>query len=384
MVCIVQKKNNNRQKDSPSFNNTNYISFQDDKNVEIGSGFKLRNSLFNLNIESNIECILKELKQFTRLCFTFEYYSENKKIVQLLLNHNYNKPEIKSSNPDYVCLKYLPRLKCIKTEFIDYMIREYSKGEQEPCEALVTFNKEDFTNIHNSILGTSSNEISGKLNICEQTIYTKGNKQMPVFVVCVKDKGVGSDRDCDMVESRYNFHTHPTNAYKIYNCELGWPSCDDYIIFATSTAEKKIPTLFHLVCTVEGIYALTVPKQSIQHLQDFKDLFNDIVDIETIFTEYIKKNLNVSKKDFNTKDGVYVGDFCIKTVKDYIRFINDIIKPFCYSCDDKEFSFRLVEIKFFDWNNNRNLGILDNNIILFNYFFPKIKGNCFLIEEHVN
>jgi hypothetical protein len=388
MVLITQNIGDGRSsKDSPFFNKSQLIQFDDtDTNTNIATGYKSQKKLFNLKIikKDCMDCLISSLqKDRYTLCFTFDFYTSNKNDISLLLEHNYNKPEIKSDSPDYFCLKYIPKLEPIKTEFIDYMITEYLKGDEEPCEALVTFDKDSFTDIHNSILDPTSNEISGKLKICEQTIHTHGGKNIPVFVICVKDIGTGSDRDCDIVESRYNFHTHPSNAYKIYNCELGWPSCDDYIIFSTSTAEKKTPTLFHLVCTVEGIYALTIPKESIQPLQDFKDLFNDIVDIEDIFTKYIQQNLNVSKKDFNCKDGVNVGEFCVKSVMDYLTFINEIIKPFCYSCEGRSFNFRLVEIKFFEWSNTDRLGIFDRDI-LFTYFFPKIKGNCYLIEDHVN
>ena len=227
MVFIIENiKDCYSHRDSPFFNKSKLIQFSDrDSNTNIAVGYKGkgRNNLFNLKIHKKdcIDCLIDSLiKNNYTLCFTFDFYNINKENISIMLEHNYNNPEIKNDSPDYFCLKYCKNLKCIKIQFIDYMITEYLKGDQEPCEALVTFDRDSFIDIHNSILDPKSNEISGKLKICEQTIKTQDRKDVPVFVVCVKDKGTGSDRDCDIVESRYNFHTHPTNAYKIYNCEL--------------------------------------------------------------------------------------------------------------------------------------------------------------------
>ena len=35
----------------------------------------------------------------------------------------------------------------------------------------------------------------------------------------------------DVIDTRYNFHTHPKEAYINHNCDLGWPSTDDLITF---------------------------------------------------------------------------------------------------------------------------------------------------------
>ena len=56
----------------------------------------------------------------------------------------------------------------------------------------------------------------------------------------------GGKVEAEVVESRYNFHTHPISAYTQFNCDLGWPSLDDFWIFITSTIENRNQTVFHL------------------------------------------------------------------------------------------------------------------------------------------
>ena len=58
----------------------------------------------------------------------------------------------------------------------------------------------------------------------------------------------------------YNFHSHPRNAYKKYNVKLGWPSGQDYIGFLLASIEDG--TIFHMVITIEGIYIITLTKDS--------------------------------------------------------------------------------------------------------------------------
>ena len=60
----------------------------------------------------------------------------------------------------------------------------------------------------------------------------------------------GIEEEVDAVLNRYNFHTHPREAYIRNNVVKGWPSAQDYLGFIDLDGN----TIFHSVITLEGVY----------------------------------------------------------------------------------------------------------------------------------
>jgi hypothetical protein len=73
-----------------------------------------------------------------------------------------------------------------------------------------------------------------------------------------KEKGINATREesVDMVIGRYNFHTHPREAYINHKVFIGFPSGQDYYAFLTATIKDS--TVFHCVITLEGVYVISL------------------------------------------------------------------------------------------------------------------------------
>ena len=350
--------------------------------------------LFNLVIIDiiNVNQIIQFLinNKFYDISFDFahlSYSQSGRDIILPLINNNFNNPLIEENSKigiQVLNLLYKENQPQTSIEFIKYIIQEYSKGNKTPCKATGVFNNELLDMLFKQIMNPSSDEISGKLKIDEVVDY----RNDIVFEISLDNYKNGDKVEAELVESRYNFHTHPVSAYAQFNCDLGWPSVDDYWIFVTSTIDKKKPTVFHFVCTKEGIYVLSIPKNSILPLQKLKyrkDIKN-IVGVDEsnggLIREYIINNLEVEKANFKMNIGVRKNGVNITNVKSYLKFIKKA-KNFEIMHEGELLSFPLVDIQFFDWYGPLGLRETELYRIDFTYFYPKINGNCIINEDHL-
>jgi hypothetical protein len=165
----------------------------------------------------------------------------------------------------------------------------------------------------------------------------KGGTNIYTIEINHDDMIKGDEVGVDIVPGLYNFHTHPRNAYKIYNVKLGWPSGQDYIGFLLAFVEDD--TIFHIVATLEGIYIISI----------HKDWF-----VNKKFTEkigdFINKNYTFSYKEGDTIDG-------------YLNKINNIK----YNDSD-----RIFIVKFFPWEKADNV---------FTISYAKVYDKCFTCEK---
>lgn len=70
------------------------------------------------------------------------------------------------------------------------------------------------------------------------------------------DKGSvqsGEEENVDVSATRYNFHSHPQEAYLKYSVDKAWPSQTDYLGYL----KLGNSTIFHCVATLEGLYVLS-------------------------------------------------------------------------------------------------------------------------------
>ena len=68
----------------------------------------------------------------------------------------------------------------------------------------------------------------------------------------------------------FTFHTHPSEAYLRHNLSLGWPSTQDYI---TSVYSMINGCAAHFVISKEGVYVISLTKESIIEFMDMSSLF---------------------------------------------------------------------------------------------------------------
>jgi hypothetical protein len=98
----------------------------------------------------------------------------------------------------------------------------------------------------------------------------------------------GVEEEVDAVWSRYNFHTHPKQAYINNGVTRGWPSSYDYVGFI----ELNNHTIFHSVVTLEGIYVISFSPKWIGKISNIdKDYVLDRYNIdhkkEISFEKYV-------------------------------------------------------------------------------------------------
>ena len=132
----------------------------------------------------------------------------------------------------------------------------------------------------------SQKEMAGMFNIK----YIKNN----IFTVEVeKNKLIyGEEEGVDITRSRYNFHSHPKEAYDRNKVKVGWPSGNDYLGFLN--ANKQYNTSFHVVVSLEGLYIISFSQEALKNIEKLK---SDKVLSDFILDKYdhFKKKISISK-----------------------------------------------------------------------------------------
>ena len=333
-----------------------------------------QNVLYNLVVydEQNYSKVIDYLIQNDYFNINFDFNHINKEFISELLTNNYNMPYILEESNIFLPvfnLLYNTKIDKIDINYINYMIDEYNNQDKTVCEAWATFNKETLKFLYERIQ-TDKKEISGKLAVYE-TIDEINKIVFEINHTFINNGG--NKEEVDSIESKYNFHTHPKVSYYTTNTELGWPSMDDYIIFILAFIIDENPTHFHWVCTVEGIYVLTIPKESVNDLLELKE--ENHKSLENDIEEYLLEHIDVNKNNFKKNIGIKKNNMFINSIDSYLHFIQKA-KPFHFN--NKK--IKLFEVTFFDWNGN--LGLLNNNRMYFKFYYPKIKGNCIINSEH--
>ena len=247
-----------------------------------------------------------------------------------------------------------------------YQVKEFEKGPNRPCGATAVLNTNSLDYLYKITVeprGNKSKEISGKLLLN----WTTDNRGYPICEIVVDQKGLnnGKTSDAKFVKSRYNFHTHPYEAYVQHNCELGWPSNDDYYAFINGYLDYD--TTLHIIVTLEGLYLLSVAKDAIMPLNDsYKKNKKKLID--NCLEPYID-SIDIDKIGFRKNVGIKFDNYSIHNPQDYVKFINN--SP----VSDKYLNIRqLFNLQFLSWDNSLNS---------FDFYYPKIGGNCFISEDNL-
>lgn len=159
----------------------------------------------------------------------------------------------------------------------------------------------------------------------------------------------------DVIDTRYNFHTHPKEAYINHNCDLGWPSTDDLITFLHSFIHYK--TCFHVISTLEGLYILSIDKNCLSKIKKEKD-------IPIYLENWIEKNLTVNKENVKLPKGKYVENFgYINSGEQYVKYMKTKKYP--------KWKCNIFSITFLSWE------LLKKDVHI--YFFVNVlkrNGKC--------
>lgn len=104
--------------------------------------------------------------------------------------------------------------------------------------------------------GKKQRELTGELKIKNVIKLKKHKKPQFVYVIDINKKSVssGEEENVDVSATRYNFHSHPKDAYINHSVENAWPSATDYL----GCKKLGIRTIFHCVTTLEGLYIISI------------------------------------------------------------------------------------------------------------------------------
>lgn len=97
----------------------------------------------------------------------------------------------------------------------------------------------------------SQKELTGELYV-KDVLQDNGKF---VYVIDIDKSSVesGGEENVDVAATRYNFHSHPHEAYVRHSVDKAWPSVTDYLGYHKLGSN----TIFHCVATLEGLYVMS-------------------------------------------------------------------------------------------------------------------------------
>jgi ribosomal protein S6E (S10) len=100
----------------------------------------------------------------------------------------------------------------------------------------------------------SQKEIGGNL-VVNNIVKIEGKI---VYIMDIDNNSIdlGENEEVSLNGTRYNFHSHPKEAYDRHGVTKGWPSSHDYIGFT-----DLVETIYHCVVTIEGVYVISFNKE---------------------------------------------------------------------------------------------------------------------------
>jgi hypothetical protein len=200
------------------------------------------------------------------------FNTNNKSYIQLAVNEGFANPYICRKSPlGYnfenfgLCLfrdnnkGTIFNKESIKNEII-YVIKQYNKNQSNNCSLHVKFTTNTIEKLKKlTDQGQSKNKdgtISQKELVGSLCVFkiSKINNKI-VYIVKINKITPGIEEEVTIAPSRYNFHSHPKEAYIRHSVKNGWPSYHDYQGFL-----KLKQTIFHCVSTIEGMYIISLNK----------------------------------------------------------------------------------------------------------------------------
>jgi len=223
---------------------------------------------------------------------------------------------------------------------VEHVIGEFQRGGRITCRMKVRVHREALSYLRGlPMVGSTENadgsvtqkEVSGRFVMGE--LGSDG-----VYEASVDQSSVtpGREEGIDPEPGLYNFHSHPMEAYERHEVRYGWPSGQDYLGFAD--AFMRHDTIFHAVCSLEGLYVLTMSEAWVKKRKELRKL-----------GDFISERF-----DIRYKPG--------RTVEAYLGRVNGV------EMDGKA----IFRVLYFPWGRGE---------VSFEAFFSQQGVNCFAREE---
>lgn len=319
-----------------------------------------------LNKLENLDKILSVLTQHHNLIWLhLSIKSINDELLQACVDNNFKDIYISNVSLDNksistsLCMKY-DKKKDDSDQFqlAKNLLKQYNTNKQY-CTANATFKLKTAKYLKNLVYDPKyKNEVAGEVYL---NGFTYQNGEI-IFNIDIDSKDVskGDKDEVDIIMSLYNFHTHPKNAYKIFNCELGWPSADDFSTYLYGLI--KFNTIFHFISTMEGVYVISINKEMVPKVSKWTSTY-----YEKEVEPWIISNLNVDKLNYRKNDGIYHSNHNIIDEESYVKCINNI----------KFKGDTIFNVVFLNWDDILNPDLF----VSFKFYYPKQKGSCHLEKK---
>lgn len=268
--------------------------------------------------------------------------------IEAFVHSGFDSPYIAITSPMYVDIKPSVALmretvvKDMREEMtlnkIYHVLSQYKKNKGS-CymNAKLTRNAVEFlkNSVHMGIMisgnkNKKQKELTGTLDVVD---VVKKDEEI-VYIIDIDEKTVHSGQEEEIIvkPTRYNFHSHPHEAYIRHSVKKAWPSAQDYVSY------KKLgkDTIFHCVAGNEGLYII-----SFTHHWGGR--------LEKVENKFIEKNFDI---DYRKKI----------SPEEYVRMVNKI-----------EYNGKpIFKVFYFPWEKAETV---------FTVFFPEINSSCLVTEE---
>jgi hypothetical protein len=247
---------------------------------------------------------------------------------------------------------YINNTQCKKNISIKDITKKIKKNhDKKICSITCFFDKKTIRKMKSFLDKKYKTEIGGVFKINNINHKILGN----IYKVILSSYKKGDKEDVDIIDSTYNFHTHPYVAYINHNCDLGWPSLDDLKTYLFSFILNK--TFFHAISTLEGIYIISINPECLSKLKKLND-------IPIHLENWIDKNLYLSKENIKLPTGKYVKNFgYINNGHQFVKYMSTKKYP--------KWKCNIFSMNFLSWK------ILNDNIYTcFSIYYPNIGNNC--------
>lgn len=211
----------------------------------------------------------------------------------------------------------------------------------------------------------------------------KENSNGKIIWEIIRDKKVekkfGKEEEVNVEQARYNFHTHPREAYLSNKVKIGYPSWPDYLAFLTMSLYNEIKTIFHCVITIEGIYTISITDFWINNFNRLQNLIGEI-----IHTKDSKKIVQINKQTQDAiinnigvpnvfpRDDIKTTEQAGKIYSEYINNIGNII----HDNNGFVYSNPVFHVSFNTWDE-----IINGQVI--SIYYPTLYKQCFIKHKTI-
>ena len=272
---------------------------------------------------------------------------ENKQLIQSVVEYGFHTPYIEGKN-NLLCMlveNFPNSITGYKKDVIrevDYVVSQYNN---KICKFRVKFDKDTISFLKNlCFTGYTTNKNGSSTQKEQAGFFNLRQVENNLFIIDIIKNSIkpGKEEGVDVSKSRYNFHTHPIEAYKSNKVKYGWPSSQDYIGFLD--AKIQYNTSFHTVISIEGLYVISFTQEALEKYSS-----GDLDITKSKLKKYILDEYDHFKKKIS--------------IEKYIDLVNNT----------KYKGIKLFIVEFKNWDQTEQI---------FDIFYSKSNGkNCIVKDD---